>query len=201
MKKIKILIISIIFSLSIINISIAGNNIMQINSKKECIIINVDDWDTFDLLCTNNNVKEYIYNVRTLWVNAPDLYYNWNNRFKHCYYDEAKNIIELIKNKKRVLMIEFFWSDLCKDEYKWCRNLVRMIDKKTWLDINELLIIKWYNFSWIKFSMIPRKIKTRYFIAEKRAKRNKNWLWWKCEILYNDEYNYLDSHFPNKMTN
>ena len=201
MKKIKILILSLIINFNFINISNAWNNILPIYSKKECTIINVDDWDTFNLSCKNNKITEYINNVRTLWVNAPDLDRNWNKEYKHCYYDESRKIINYIKNKKRLLKVEFFWSDLCKDKYKWCRNLVRIIDKKTWIDINESLISKWYNFSWINFSMIPKKIKIRYFIAEKRAKKNKVWLWWKCSISYNTEYNYLNSFIPNKMTN
>jgi hypothetical protein len=148
-------------------------------------------------MCYNNGVKEYIYNVRTLWINAPDLDNNWN---KHCYFDEAKEIIQLIKNEKRSLYIEFYWSDLCKDPYKWCRNLVRIIDKETKKDINELLVIKWYNFSWTNFSMIPNWLKAKYFIAEKLAQKNKNWLWWKCSISYNKKYNYLNSSIPVKMT-
>ena len=197
MKKINILTIIVTLSLFLINNLYAYSNIIPSNTKKECTIINVDDWDTFDLLC--NNIR--INNVRTLWVNAPDLKINWKNTYKHCYYDESKNIIEILKKKKRNLIIEFYWKDLCKDPSKWCRNLVRIIDKKSWLDINELLITKWYNFSWVKFSMIPKNLQIKYFIAEKRAKRYKKWLWWKCEILYNDQYNYFNSNFPNKMTN
>lgn len=198
-NKIIVLIIIFIISLSIINTSNAlENNILPINTKKDCTIINVDDWDTFDLKCNNGDIDEYIYNVRTLWVNAPDIGNNWNN---HCFYDDARRIIQLIKIKKIKLNIEFYWSDLCKDPYKWCRNLVRIIDKLTNKDINEQLIIKWYNFSWTNFSMVPQKFKIKYFIAEKIAQKNKSWLWGKCSISYNEEYNYLNSAKPFKMTN
>ncbi|MFK7780312.1 MAG: thermonuclease family protein [Candidatus Gracilibacteria bacterium] len=190
-------IILIIFTYSI-NITNAQNNILPKNTIKECIIINIDDGDTFDLLCKN---KEYFYNVRTLGVNAPDFGNNIDKNYKHCYYDEAKKIISSIKEKKIILIVEFYGSDLCKDKDKGCRNLIRIIDKNTGLDINELLIRKGYNFSWTQFSMIPKKLKAKYFIAEKRAEAEKIGLWGKCEIVYNKGYNYLDSSKPNKMTN
>jgi len=192
-------IIWIISTLILININSlqAYNKIIEKSEEKECIIINVDDWDTFDLVCNNNWEKENIYNVRTIWVNAPDI----RDNSKHCYYDESRNFIEFIKNNNRILNIEFYWKDLCKDPYKGCRNLVRLIDKNTGVDINKLLISKWYNFSWTNFSMIPKNLRIEYFIAEKRAKRNNEWLWNSCEIIYDNRYNYLNSSIPSKMTN
>ncbi len=180
-----------------INSIFAKEKIIKKFQKKECIITNVDDGDTFDLVCSNNWKKQFINNVRTIWVNAPDI----KNRSKHCYYDESKKVIEFIKNRKRKLEVEFFWKDLCKDPDKWCRNLVRIIDKNTGVDINKLLIYKWYNFSWTNFSMIPKRIKVDYFIAEKRARKNKQWLWNSCRVIYDDKYDYLNSSIPSKMTN
>ena len=199
MKKILTILFFLILN---INILYAKNNsnIINKNRIKECIIIKVDDWDTFNLQCINNWDKEYIYNVRTIWVNAPDIILNWKNTKKHCFYDQSKNVIENLKKEKRKIDVEFYGKDLCKDEYKWCRNLVRLIDKKSKIDINKLLIQEWYNFSWINFSMIPLKLKSEYFIAEKIAQKNNKWLWNKCSILYDYKYNYIDSSHPIKMT-
>lgn len=156
-----------------------------------CSIGEIDDWDTFDLLCGN----QYITNVRLLWVNAPDI--EWPNWYKHCYYDETKNSINTIR--KRELKVEFFWNDLCLDQSKWCRNLVIITDIASWLDLNELLISKWLAFSWTNFSSIPNELKIKYIKAEYKASRNKLWLWWKCRVEYNSNVS-IDSWKPGKMT-
>jgi hypothetical protein len=76
--------------------------------------------------------------VRLLAINTPDIIMPDN--IKHCYYDEARNIIKKVKEENREITSVFYGSDLCADKAKGCRNLVRLIDNKTGLDINERLV-------------------------------------------------------------
>lgn len=156
-----------------------------------CKIAAVDDWDTFDLDC----ISWYYPNVRLLWANAPDKeQVTW---YEHCFYKEAKKIIEWTKNRR--YNVVFYWSDLCKDESKWCRNLVRLTDDATKIDLAEIMISKWFIFSWTQFSIVSKDIKENYIKAESQARSASVWLWSNCKIVYN-EYTHTDSWIANKMT-
>jgi len=168
-----------------------SRDILPVNSKLNCTIAQVDDWDTFDIQCW----EKYIPNVRLYWVNAPDS--DGPNLYKHCYYNEAKNAVNLLI--KREMSVEFYWSDLCKDPFKGCRNLVKLNDINTWLDINELFIEKWFAFSWTQFSNMSQDIKLKYIKAEFHAKTINSWLWWKCNVVYNSGA-LVDSWIASKMT-
>jgi len=195
MKKVFIVILALFTTVSYSYGFDIMQNILKKWAHKICKISSVDDWDTFDLECyKSKNTSEFINNVRLLWVNTADIDSDW---YKHCYYDTARKAIEKIKNID--FDIEFFWEDLCKDPYKWCRNLIRIISLDNWNDINEKLISKWIWFEWTNFSMIPDEIKTNYKLAEIKAKEENKWLWKKCEIQYNwnQEEN---SSIPTKMT-
>ncbi len=157
-----------------------------------CTIDDVDDGDTVDLLCG----EKIIPSVRLLGVNTPDIIMPENE--KHCFYDEARGVMRKIKNNARKLTVQFYGSDLCVDRYKGCRNLVRLTDEETDLDVNERLIESGYAFEWTDFSTVPLKIKARYRMAEKRARENQSGLWGKCIINYS--YSKLDSSVPDKMT-
>ncbi|EKE26528.1 MAG: hypothetical protein ACD_4C00251G0002 [uncultured bacterium (gcode 4)] len=123
--------------------------------------------------------------------------WNWEYKYRHCYYNESKSALNSIKNRRFDMI--FYWSDLCKDDEKGCRNLVRLSDHITWSDINELLILKGYAFSWTNFSSIPLDLKIKYIKAERRAKESWSWLWWKCETSFNFLAK-IDSSIPTKMT-
>lgn len=112
---------AIILFLCLISYSeVFAASIEKVGENDFCKIAKVDDGDTFDLDCTGN----YYPNVRLLGVNTPDL--EQQSRKKSCFYDEAKSLLEQRKN--RLYKVEFYGSDLCKDPYKGCRNLVRLID-------------------------------------------------------------------------
>lgn len=167
-----------------------NKSIHKIWTIKECIVDDVDDWDTINLLCS----KELVTNVRLLWINTPDI--NKTTWKEKCYYNEAKAAMEKLRWRK--VNVEFFWNDLCKDSYKWCRNLVRLKDYESGQDINKTLIRKWFAFSWINFDIISKELKEDYIKTEKTAIYNKEWLWNKCKVQYfKTEYN---SSIPDKMT-
>ena len=194
MKKIFSLIL-VIISLTFSNVDAQINQkIISIHETKNCKIVHIDDWDTVSLLCKDNNKQSYIPHVRLLWVNAPDVWVSSNN---HCYYEEAKNKINTYKNKD--LSVTFYWSDICKDPYKGCRNLATLRDIETDTEINKLLIQEGYYFSWLNFSMIPKNIKVQYLMAEIKAKKNEKWLWNSCSINY-QKVSSLDSSITPKMT-
>ena len=156
-----------------------------------CKIVKVDDGDTFTLDCTT---KQYP-NVRLLGVNAPDK--NQKTGKKSCYYNEAKKYIE--NRMDRLFKVEFYGSDICKDPYKWCRNLVRLIDLEGDFDLGERMIEKWFAFSWTNFSVIPDSIHVSYDQSESFAYDKKLGLWGKCEVDFYDDSR-LNSSRPDKMT-
>lgn len=187
-----ILFCHILLNANLANAFVFSRAILWVWTSSDCIIWSVDDGDTFDLFCS---WWVMIPNVRLAWVNAPD--FDSKLKIGKCYYDESKNFIRAIS--KREVKADFLWSDLCKDSDKWCRNLVRLIDLKTWIDLNEMLIKQWYAFSWIQFSILPENLKITYLKAELEARRAKRWLWNKCEVDY--FWNQLvDSGIPSKMT-
>lgn len=126
----------------------------KLGDNEFCHIIKVDDGDTFTLDCT---MKQYP-NVRLLGVNAPDK--NQKTGKKTCYYSEAKKYLE--NRMDRLYKVEFYGSDLCKDPYKGCRNLVRLIDIEGDFDVGERMIQKGFAFSWTNFSVIPESIHKNY---------------------------------------
>lgn len=130
----------------------------KIGDNEFCTIAKVDDGDTFDLDCTTR----YYPNVRLLGVNTPDK--NQKTGKKSCFYDEAKKILE--KQKGRIYKVEFYGSDLCKDPYKGCRNLVRLIDIERDYDLGERLVRNGYAFSWTNFSIIPDSVGSLYEKSE-----------------------------------
>lgn len=162
-----------------------GDNIL-------CQIGKVDDGDTFDLNCW----EKHYPNVRLLWVNTPDKNQD-EIGYKHCYYNEAKEYIE--KQKNKIFQVSFYGSDLCKDSYKGCRNLVRLVDHASWSDLGRTMIMRWYAFSWTRFSMIPYEIKKVYQESELISKESEVWLWRSCNITINPD-SPKDSWIPDKMT-
>ncbi|MDD4530452.1 MAG: thermonuclease family protein [Candidatus Gracilibacteria bacterium] len=171
-----------------------NKEIQKIGTEKTCYIDDVDDGDTISLKCGEN---EIIPNVRIMGINTPD--FDRINQIIHCYYDESQNVMEKIRKNERELKVEFYGSDLCKDTYKGCRNVVRLIDKETSIDINKSMIADGYAFSWTDFSIIPKKIRNSYKLAELDAKDNNKGLWGKCEINY-FEKGEMDSGVADKMT-
>ena len=130
----------------------------KLGDNEFCHITKVDDGDTIQLECTTK-----IYpNVRLLGVNAPDK--NQKTGKKSCYYTEAKKYLENRMN--RLYKVEFYGSDLCKDPYKGCRNLVRLIDIEGDFDLGERMIQKGFAFSWTNFSVIPESVHTIYDQSE-----------------------------------
>lgn len=195
-KLFSILFLSLTFFNQIFTSYSFEKDILEVWLKMNCKIIWIDDWDTFNLSCLNQyNQVVYINNVRLLWLNTPDLGGYW---YKHCYYDESKDVVNFLKISKRDLEVSFYGSDLCKDPFKWCRNLVTIKDLETWEDINSRMILNWYAFKWISFSNIPKDIKINYTISELKAKKEKSWLWWRCEIVYNKTE--IDTSIPPAMT-
>jgi endonuclease YncB( thermonuclease family) len=163
----------------------------RIGDNEFCTIAKVDDGDTFDLDCATR----YYPNVRLLGVNTPDK--NQKTGKKSCFYDEAKKILE--KHKGRIYKVEFYGSDLCKDPYKGCRHLVRLIDIERDYDLGERMVKSGYAFSWTNFSVIPDSIETMYESSEVFASEKKLWLWGKCDVKFYDDSK-IDSSQPDKMT-
>ncbi len=157
-----------------------------------CKIWEVDDWDTLNLDCW----EEYFADVRMLWMNAADKDQD-ETWYEHCYYKEAKNVLKSVKNRE--IEVSFYWSDLCKDPYKWCRNVVRITDKQTSLDVWEIMISGGFAFSWTQFSSIPSDLKLNYMKAEKKATKSNIWLWKNCKVDYLGSTS-MDSWQPNQMT-
>lgn len=163
----------------------------QIGDNEFCKIIKVDDGDTFSLDCSGRQYP----NVRLLWVNAPDK--NQKDGKKSCFYSEAKRYLE--NRKDRLYKVEFYGSDLCKDPYKWCRNLVRLIDLEGDFDLWERMIEKGFAFSWTNFSVVPQSIRAVYSQREVFAFEKWLWLWGKCEVEFYDDSR-MNSSYPDKMT-
>ncbi len=166
-------------------------SIQSYGKTETCFIVGIDDGDTFNLDC----IGWYYLNVRLLGINTPD--YNVLTWKRSCYYNESKRYI--MERKKRTYTAVFYWKDLCKDEYKWCRNLVRLIDTKSKIDLAQMMILRWYAFSWTLFSAVPDNIKYIYKSMEQIASENKIGLWNECNINYNSN-SPSDSGIPDKMT-
>lgn len=160
--------------------------------EKICEITMVDDGDTFDLKC---QWKTYP-SVRLLWINAPDK--NQKNGKEYCYYEEAKKFI--VSNTKKKFITTFYGSDICKDPYKGCRNLVEMTSIENGIDLGGTMISKGYAFSWTTFSMIPTIIHNLYNQSEIIAYERNIWLWGKCDIIFWPISN-INASMPSKMTN
>lgn len=156
-----------------------------------CTITKVDDGDTFDLACWDVDYP----NVRLIWVNAPDI--DLSIQKKYCYYDEAKKFLE--RRVWRTYKVFFYGSDLCKDPYKWCRNLVQLTDIEGRYDIWRNMILKWVAMSWTNFSVIPEDIRTLYDLSELDSRRHRRWLWEKCQVQFGDD-SQIDISTPDKMT-
>ncbi|MDD5770266.1 MAG: thermonuclease family protein [Candidatus Gracilibacteria bacterium] len=191
---INILLVNILFISSIYAFE---KDIIESGTDMICKIVGVDDGDTFDISCKDKEDKQiYVNNVRLFGVNTPDI---GKDGYKHCYYDEAKEIVKKLQDSNRDFEVNFYGSDLCKDPYKGCRNLVTLKDIETKTDINNALILKGYALKWIDFSNIPKEIRIDYSIAEIKAKKDKKGLWGKCDILYNDD-SQTDTAIPPTMT-
>lgn len=159
--------------------------------KKMCEIVSVDDGDTFDLKC-----EWTIYpSVRLLWIDAPDK--NQKNGKEYCYYKEAKRFI--VGKMQKKFITTFYGSDLCKDPYKGCRNLVEMISSENGIDLGRAMISKGYAFSWTTFSMIPKIIQNLYNQSEVIAYESNIWLWSKCDVIF-WPISTIDTSIPSKMT-
>ncbi len=156
-----------------------------------CSIGTIDDGDTFDLNCRG----WYYSDVRLIGVNTPD--YNSNTEKWNCYYNEAKKYIS--ERKKKTYEVTFYGNDLCKDPYKWCRNLVQLIDIKNRIDIGQMMILRWFAFSWTNFSMIPNNMRNTYNTMESISSSNHLWLWSQCHII-STKVSWIDSSIPTKMT-
>lgn len=155
------------------------------------MITKVDDGDTFSLSCWDIDYP----NVRLLGVNTPDI--NLNTKKESCYYSESKKYMEA--RIWRTYKVNFYGSDLCKDPYKWCRNLVQLMDIDWAYDVWKNMILKGIAFSWTNFSVIPNEIRKSYDMAESNAYKNWRWLWGKCEIDFQDDSK-IDVPVPDKMT-
>lgn len=159
--------------------------------KAFCKISWVDDGDTLNLACSDGNYQ----NVRLLGINAPDK--DIENNRESCYYSEAKAYLE--KRIGQSYVAVFYGSDLCKDPYKGCRNLVRLIDLKNSSDLGQSMILHGLAFSWTNFSMIPRETRGLYDWMERISSQHKLGLWRSCQISQN-QVTTLDEHIPPKMT-
>lgn len=154
-----------------------------------CTITKVDDWDTFDITCW----EIYYPDVRLLWVNTPDI----NSGIEHCFYKEAREYMK--KRIWRTYKVNFYWSDLCQDPYKGCRNLVQLVDLEWKYDIWANMILKGFAFSWVNFSIIPWNIQLQYDTLENYAQIHERGLWWSCSVQFWDNTR-IDSPIPDKMT-
>lgn len=190
MKVITTLYISFLVLVSVNQVS-AYSITEKVGDNAFCKIAKVDDGDTFDLDCTT----KYYPNVRLLWVNTPDK--DQKTGKKSCYYDEAKSLLE--NRKDRLYKVEFYGSDICKDPYKWCRNLVRLIDVEKDFDLGERMIERGFAFSWTNFSMVPESLDIAYNRSEKIAYSKWRWIWSDCEVEFFNK-SVIDSSHPNKMT-
>lgn len=159
--------------------------------KLICRISWVDDGDTINLSCTDGNYES----VRLLGINAPDK--NLSSNIENCYYQAAKKYLE--QKVGIPLVVIFYGSDLCKDPYKWCRNLVRLIDIRSNMDIGQNMILHGLAFSWTSFSMIPSQTKLIYDWMERISSNHQLGLWWECSVQYQD-VSTIDSPTPTKMT-
>lgn len=186
------LIVFFSFLLSLFSTNLFAYTITEkIGDNEFCKIVKVDDGDTFTLDCLSK-----IYpNVRLLGVNAPDK--NQKTGKNSCFYNEAKKYIE--NRMDRLYKVEFYGSDICKDPYKGCRNLVRLIDLDGDFDLGERMIEKGFAFSWTNFSVIPASIHNIYDQKEAFAYEKKLWLWGKCEVDFYDD-SHINSSRPDKMT-
>ncbi len=171
---------------------LAITTIQEYLKTTKCQIQKVDDGDTFNILCTD----WYYTNVRLLGVNTPDI--DLSSNIADCYYQKAKEYVQ-----KRIGIpynVTFYWSDLCKDPYKGCRNLVRLEEQKTGKDLGQDMILNWYAFSWTTFSMVPEGIREIYNWMERISFQHHIGLWNECKIQHNNVSG-IDSSIPDKMTN
>lgn len=155
-----------------------------------CSIDHIDDGDTFDIRCSD---RWLLHDVRLLWVNTPDIRAFEDN----CFYKESKNYIE--KRIEKTYRVQFYGSDLCKDTSKGCRNLVTLYDIEGGFDVWEIMILKWFAFSWTNFSVIPDSIREKYDQNEAYAFEHWFWIWGKCEVEFFEDTR-IDSPIPDKMT-
>ena len=165
--------------------------IQKIGTQDICKIGNIDDGDTFDLHCT----KWYYSDVRLIWVNTPD--YDHRIEWGKCYYDQARSYIE--KRKQRSYEVTFYGNDLCKDQFKWCRNLVQLVDTETHVDMGQMMIMRWIAFSWTNFSVVPLDMSIKYDHMQNIASQYNRWLWSQCNIT-TDLTKRLNSSIPQYMT-
>jgi endonuclease YncB( thermonuclease family) len=110
-----ILILLIVFPISTHALDIrktVDRSIREIGEVYTCVLDDVDDGDTVDLLCG----EKLIPSVRLLGVNAPDIIMPENQ--KHCYYSEARSVMRKIQQNKRKISAQFYGSDLCADTAK-----------------------------------------------------------------------------------
>lgn len=156
-----------------------------------CNIGDIDDGDTFDLNCRG----WYYSDVRLIGVNTPD--YNHHTEKWNCYYNEAKEYIR--ERKENTYKVTFYGNDLCKDPYKWCRNLVQLVDLKNNADIWQMMILRWFAFSWTNFSIIPSNMRSIYDRMEYISSMNNLWLWSQCHVVSTPVMG-MDSSIPTKMT-
>jgi len=105
--------------------STVDHKVKKTGTELTCTIDDVDDGDTVDLRCGDTVIPA----VRLLAINTPDIIMPDN--IKHCYYDEARNVMRRIRSEKREVTAIFYGSDLCADSAKGCRNLARLIDNET----------------------------------------------------------------------
>lgn len=172
---IKILIFFLLLYIN--NNSYAYNNELLNN----CIISKVDDWDTANFVCDNIELN----NIRFAGIDTPD-YHPWEK--EQCYYNEAKEYIKSLKEKWDTYSIQIIWKDLCKDSEKWCRPVWIITNNKTKKSIWEELTKKWFAFYWLNEEFnIPKNEAKKLIKNVLIAKYKKLWLWWKCEIIKQEE--------------
>lgn len=182
MKKIFLTILLLVTLFSTSNIAISYTNIWF----DKCIILAIDDWDTADFSCLQDT-GEYIdiNNIRFAGIDSPDFHPGDNEQ---CYYKEARDYMITLKDKNNIYSINFLWKDLCKDNEKWCRPVWIITNNKTNKSIWEELTKKWFAFYWLNdIFNIPKSERIKLIRNVLIAKYKKLWLWWKCEIIHQEE--------------
>lgn len=194
-----LIIIFLIFIIFIYYVFFHNTNkyIMKEWTTLNCNISNVIDWDTIDLTCGENIIK----NNRLLWIDAPELWY-WKEK-DWCMSLEAKNFMEKLSYTNvewlkiyKEFKVNFYWVDDC---VKWqCRNEIVLYDTETEDNINKMLVAKWYAYVWEKYlyrkvvkqdirDNFSKSIKTfpKYLELQNQAIKDKKWIWWKCNVSLN----------------
>ncbi len=157
----------------------------DVNLIKNCIVSNVIDGDTVDLICWNLVIN----NNRLLWIDSSEIHLN------QCMSQEAKLFVEKITKDKK-LDILFLWKDDCINNV--CRNEIVIYENKE--NINKQIVENGYAYVWDEY-ILKKQNKSDlniYLKAQKSAQSKKIWLWGNCDISENQTKEWRKYIIKNK---